>query len=65
MSRTVQWNNKAHGNSKSTTTWCGQRFSPSTNEKKIVTTWLLVRETTPADSWSSTRVGKDTFTKIE
>lgn len=30
----------------------------------IVTTWLLTSETSYSDSWGSTQVGKDTFTKL-
>ncbi|PPQ65801.1 hypothetical protein CVT26_000388 [Gymnopilus dilepis] len=50
----------------STATWSGQYF-PKTDgtdsEETIVTHWLLTTSSTPADVWSSTNVGTDTFTR--
>ncbi len=60
--RTVQWINKAFGNSESTTTWSGQRYTIDGNPM-IYTTWLLTSKQCIANNWKSTLIGKDEFTK--
>ncbi len=61
--RTVQWINQDFGNSKSTTTWSGQRYIIDGNPT-IYTTWLLTSEQVIGNNWKSTLIGKDEFTKI-
>ncbi len=55
----VCWNN-AYQNQHSTTVWCGQ-YLVEDGEERLVTTWLLTRETRPADQWAATLVGSDVF----
>lgn len=64
MGFTVQWHN-AFLNSKSVTTWSGQRQTDAAGGEAILTTWLLTAETKSPDDWSSTRVGTNFFTRKE
>ena len=58
---TVTWENK-YGNARSVTTWSGQfQFDRKINDFIILTTWLLTKETDPANDWASTQVGTDVF----
>ncbi|PPQ65800.1 hypothetical protein CVT26_000390 [Gymnopilus dilepis] len=50
-------------NAHSTSTWSGQYFG-GTNET-ILTHWLLTTSSTPANVWSSTNIGTDTFTRTK
>jgi avidin family protein len=45
---------------KSTTSWCGEYFTVGGVEQ-LSALWLLVSETTSAEEWASTQVGKDVF----
>ena len=58
----VSWVNPIYGNSNSVTTWSGQ-VQEINGEEVITTFWLLTQETSPANSWTSTRIGQDTFTR--
>jgi len=58
----VVWNNQ-YGSSDSVTAWSGQ-VQVIDEIEKIVTTWLLTAETEPDDTWHSTLIGKDTFTRL-
>ncbi len=58
----VLWNNQ-YGSSDSVTTWSGQ-IQVVAGTDRIVTTWLLTTETDKNDTWHSTLVGKDTFTRL-
>ena len=62
MGFTVQWQNDCK-NSKSVTTWSGQRQLDATGNACILTTWLLTEGTVQADNWKSTTVGSDVFTR--
>jgi len=53
----VSWTNNSVKCS-SVTAWSGQL-----QKDKIVTTWLLTAQTTPANNWRSTTVNKDIFTR--
>ena len=64
MGFTVQWHN-AFLNSKSVTTWSGQRQTDAQGGESIITTWLLTEETESPDAWSSTIVGTNVFTRKE
>ncbi|MFD5417872.1 avidin/streptavidin family protein [Streptomyces sp. NPDC127069] len=59
---TVAWKNDFR-NAHSATTWSGQYVGGA--DAKINTQWLLTSGTTAADSWKSTLVGHDTFTKVK
>jgi hypothetical protein len=58
----VTWQNNKR-KTDSATTWVGEAREIN-GEQAILTTWLLTVETTPADDWKSTLVGKDTFTRV-
>lgn len=58
----VSWNNSFQ-NQHSTTVWSGQ-YQVVDGEERLLTTWLLTRETQPADDWASTLVGSDTFRRV-
>lgn len=58
----VVWNNQ-YGSSDSITAWSGQ-VQVIDGIEKIVTTWLLTAETESDDTWHSTLIGKDTFTRL-
>ena len=62
MGFTVQWHN-AFLNSKSVTTWSGQRQLDAAGQPCILTTWLLTSETAQAGDWASTMVGTNVFTR--
>lgn len=53
----VSWQRAVNTSSDSSTVWTGQLLPG----RVLETTWLLSRATTPAEAWSSTMVGKDTF----
>ena len=57
----VLWNNQ-FGSSDSVTAWSGQ-IQAIDGIERIVTTWLLTSETDVNDTWHSTLIGKDTFTR--
>lgn len=57
----VLWNNQ-YGSSDSVTGWSGQ-VQIIDGVETIVTTWLLTAETENDDSWHSTLIGKDVFTR--
>lgn len=59
----VLWNNE-FGSSDSVTSWSGQ-IQVLDGIETIVTTWLLTTETDEDDTWHSTLIGKDTFTRLE
>ncbi|MFT7836988.1 avidin/streptavidin family protein [Saccharothrix sp. BKS2] len=59
---TVTYRN-SYRNAHSTATWSGQYFGGA--QERIVTHWLLTSSTLPADEWSATRVGKDSFSRVE
>ena len=54
----VAWNNEAHGNSNSTTSWTGIHYE---SQNKIFTTWILTRFTSVADKWSNSYVDQNVF----
>lgn len=57
----VSWKND-YMNAHSTTTWSGQVMNNTIGEPIVIkTTWLLTRQSTPENAWSSTLVGSDTF----
>ncbi|MFB7186452.1 avidin/streptavidin family protein [Streptomyces sp. NPDC056230] len=56
---TVAWRNE-HGNVGSVTSWSGQFLA---DPERILTTWLLTRSAVPAQTWESTAVGQDVFTR--
>jgi hypothetical protein len=58
----VAWRNDFR-NAHSTTAWSGQLFGG--DSPRITTKWLLTSSTTPADEWSSTLVGSDSFTRTK
>jgi Avidin family len=58
----VTWQNDKR-KTDSVTAWSGEVREIS-GTQSIITTWLLAVETTPADDWKSTLVGKDTFTRV-
>jgi hypothetical protein len=55
----VAWQNDKRATD-SSTSWSGEAREVN-QEQSILTTWLLTVETTPADDWKSTLVGKDVF----
>jgi hypothetical protein len=57
---TVVWRN-AHGNAHSVTNWSGQYFDHG--EERIRATWLLAMSAPADDTWKSTVVGQDVFTR--
>ena len=60
----VTFNNAEHGNSKSTTTWSGQRQLTPHGSLIIHTTWLLTSQTAPSSNWESTLINQDLFQKV-
>ena len=61
----VAWENP-YVNANSATGWAGQyQINPDTGQEEIYTLWLLASEAMPADDWSSTRVGQDTFSRTQ
>ena len=60
----VTFNNAEHGNSKSTTTWSGQRQLTSHGSPIIRTTWLLTSRTESTSNWESTLINQDSFQKV-
>ncbi|MET8942770.1 avidin/streptavidin family protein [Streptomyces sp. NPDC004542] len=56
---TVAWRND-HGNLGSVTSWSGQFM---TDPERVLTTWLLTRSAPTAETWESTVVGQDVFTR--
>jgi hypothetical protein len=56
----VSWRNDLL-DANSVTGWSGQYHDGQ--EERISTLWLLTVETKPADSWESTFVGQDVFTR--
>ena len=60
----VTYNNSAHGNSKSTATWSGQRQLGFNSNPIIQTTWLLTSQTVPSKSWESTLTNQDLFQRL-
>jgi Avidin family len=58
----VLWNNQ-FGSSDSVTAWSGQ-IQVLSGIETIVTTWLLTAETDANDTWHSTLIGKDIFTRL-
>ncbi len=57
----VTYNNYT-GSSYSTAGWSGQyQLDPCTNKPRILTTWLLTRQTNPDNDWNSTNIGADVF----
>ncbi|KAF7290727.1 Streptavidin [Mycena indigotica] len=60
----VGWNNAAHGDSYSASTWVGQLFLGPTPEDDVITTqWLLGVSTAPEKIWAATMLGGDVFTR--
>ena len=56
--------NNDQGNSKSTTTWSGQRQLGSDGRPVILTTWLLTSQSdTSSENWSSTLINQDNFSR--
>ena len=60
----VSFNNTKHGNSKSTTTWSGQRQLTLGGSPIILTTWLLTSQTISSNNWESTLTNQDLFQRI-
>jgi hypothetical protein len=58
----VSWENE-HGRSESVTTWSGEVETNDQGEDRIFTTWLLTKETDPANNWKSTLVRQDVFSR--
>lgn len=58
----VDWGH-TDGSAGSVTSWCGQLCMLENGDEAIVTTWLLTVET--SETWASTQVGSDTFTRQE
>ena len=56
----VTFNNDQHGNSKSSTSWSGQRQIVDGNPI-IYTTWILTSQTAASDNWESTTTNQDLF----
>ncbi|ASO20246.1 hypothetical protein FHR81_000069 [Actinoalloteichus hoggarensis] len=50
-------------NAHSVATWSGQYFDGT--EERINTQWILTSSTTPADEWTSARLGHDEFSRVE
>ena len=57
----VTFNNADNGNSKSTTTWSGQRQLGSDGNPVIRTTWLMTTQTPSYKNWESTSINQDVF----
>jgi hypothetical protein len=57
----VAWTND-EWSSQSATTWSGQ-YQVVGGAEVLHTTWLLTRETDPAEDWQSSFVGQDVFTR--
>jgi hypothetical protein len=57
----VTWVN-AQSKCNSTTTWAGQYRGPM-GQESLTAVWLLVMKTDVEDSWASTLVGEDVFTR--
>ena len=60
----VTYNNAERGNSKSTSTWSGQRQLTLGGSPIILTTWLLTSQTIPFNNWESTLTNQDLFQRI-
>lgn len=58
----VSWEN-SEGDSESVTAWSGEVQAEGQDDERILTTWLLTRETDPQNNWKSTVVGQDVFTR--
>ncbi|WP_354638392.1 avidin/streptavidin family protein [Kitasatospora camelliae] len=56
----VAWQNEG-GNAGSVTSWSGQYHADG--PERIFATWLLTRPTPLSDTWESTTVGQDVFTR--
>jgi hypothetical protein len=57
----VLWENQTRSTD-SVTVWTGEWFiDPATGLERLEMMWLLTKETTAADEWTSTTVGKDFF----
>lgn len=54
----VAWNNEAHGNSNSTTSFTGTYYKDA---NKIYTFWIMARYTKYADTWENSYIGKNIF----
>ncbi|APU14822.1 MULTISPECIES: avidin/streptavidin family protein [Actinoalloteichus] len=50
-------------NAHSVATWSGQYFDEA--EDRINTQWILTSSSTPANEWSSARLGHDEFSRVE
>lgn len=61
---TVVWANAQHGSSHSVTTWSGQ-YQMIDGQEEIHTFWLLTTEEDAKHDWAATRVGHDTFTRVQ
>jgi Avidin family len=59
----VLWENDKRSTD-SVTVWTGEWFiDPDSGHERIEMMWLLAKETTPADEWTSTKIGKDIFSR--
>jgi hypothetical protein len=56
----VTWNNGTVDRA-STTTWCGQYFN--IGGETLITMWLLCETTAETNTWQSTLVGQDQFSR--
>ncbi|KUN80527.1 hypothetical protein AQJ66_25600 [Streptomyces bungoensis] len=56
---TVAWRND-HGDLGSVSSWSGQFMA---GPERILTTWLLTRSAATTETWESTVVGQDVFTR--
>ena len=54
----VAWVNRANGDSKSATTWCGYRFTST--KTTLFTTWMLA-DVGPTKRWNLWSTGRDVF----
>lgn len=61
---TVVWSNSSHDFG-SATSWTGLYFNPSAGTEEIFTLWLLATEVEEGNQWGSTKVGQDTFTRVQ
>ena len=63
----VTWNNKAHGDSDSTTCWTGQiMVDLALGRVQLDTFWILASKPSSVDTnWASNRVGNDVFEKVD